>query len=210
MLGGVTRDGFSGGGHHDDEDRDQAEDEVLPDRGTGPTSRMRDWVQAFTLPFELIIATILGLLTAPVALLVVGNSDPILRWNVVVIVLVVGVLSVFGALWAQFAGIHFDATRDKLIFPTYSIRRTISLSEISDANSEFVSGGTILGRIFGNMARASGNYKGKQARMYVVNLSGEFGSRQVRFLSKRRRDQFLSLLRRYAPHARITRFGAWS
>jgi hypothetical protein len=191
------------------QNRPEDDDEVFPDGGTSTKSRIVDWVQAFTFPFEIVIATFLGLILAPVTIAGFGNSRFIAACLVVIFVL--AVLAFIGALWSQFAGTVFDADNDKLTFPTYSIRRTVPLSEIRDANSEFVYGGTILGRIMGNMARAlNRQHTAKPSRMYVVNLSGPFGSRQVRFLSKRRRDQFLSLLRRYAPQARITRFAAWS
>jgi hypothetical protein len=61
------------------------------------------------------------------------------------------------------------------------------------------------------VARATNEGKtAKPQKLYIVNLSGEFGSRQARFMSKKRRDEFLSHLRQYAPHVRITRFAAWS
>lgn len=183
-------------------------EEIAVDQGTSTTSHMRDWVQAFTLPFELISLAVCLLLLLPLALSH-ANPDASTIANLTVIA-VFGIATV-SAIWVQFYGFVFDATADKLTIPTYLIQRSIPLSDIRDANSEFVPGGTIFGAILAAAANATNKGpRSKARRLYVVNLSGPFGSRQARFLSKRRRDQFLSLLRRFAPQARITRFAAWS
>ncbi|MGY2811977.1 hypothetical protein ACVIHF_008707 [Bradyrhizobium sp. USDA 4506] len=41
-------------------------------------------------------------------------------------------------------------------------------------------------------------------KRYFVNLSGNFGSRRIVFHTKNKRDQFLSLIRSFAPQVRIT------
>lgn len=186
------------------------DEEIIPDAGTAQKSRMIDWVQAFTLPFELIVLTFVGLLLLPILLMPL-HAPPTVNWTIYFGVIGILVFAIIGALWSQFSGIVFDAANDKLTIPAYSIRRSIPLTAIRDANSEFVSGGTIFGALIA--AGANATNKGSRARpkrLYVVNLSGPFGSRQAQFLTKKRRDQFLSLLRRFAPHARITRFAAWS
>jgi hypothetical protein len=43
-----------------------------------------------------------------------------------------------------------------------------------------------------------------QSKRYIVNVSGEFGARRIILHSKYKRDQFLSLLRAFAPQCRIT------
>jgi hypothetical protein len=191
---------------------EESDDSSLEEIRSLSKARMRDWIQAFTYPSEILVATVLGLLLVPILFAAIGNASPTLArvaLAAMIACFLMAILLCFGAIWSQFAGIVFDARNNRLTFPAYSIRRAVALSEIQDANSESISGGTIIGRTLRNMAQ-SPRKNSSRYRMYVVNLSGRFGSRPVRFLSKRRRDQFLSLLRVYAPQARITRFATWN
>lgn len=113
------------------------------------------------------------------------------------------------AFVSQLAGVKFDAARDSLSYPLYVLRRTIRLSEIHDANSQtttkqaFLMSNTLLGLFAGR--KFSKSQTGTTKR-YFVNLSGDFGSRRIVFHTKSKRDQFLSLLRNFAPQCRITRW----
>jgi hypothetical protein len=166
---------------------------------------MRDWVQAFKLPFQLLVL----LFFLPLLIMIfvhASQAPPILIAITLPPLILFFAFAFLGALWSQFAGIVFDGRNDTLIYPAYSIRRSIVLSEINDANCEF-SSGPVFGTLVAFVLNMSGQSpKSKPSKMYLVNLSGAFGSRQVRFAAKKRRDQFLSLLRRYVPSCRITRW----
>ena len=111
------------------------------------------------------------------------------------------------AVWAQLMGTVFDGPRDTLSYPMYVLRRRVRLSQIRDANAQtitkpaFQMTNTIIGLISVGQIRGLGNTK-----RYFVNLSGDFGARRIVFHTKYKRDQFLSLLRAYAPDCRITRW----
>ena len=115
------------------------------------------------------------------------------------------------ALWiatVHFTGTIFNTGQDTLSFPTLLLRRKIYFSEIRDAN---VANLTRKIRV-PNIALAGGG-KGPATRtstkrIYAVDLSGDFGGRQVKFWSRKRRDQFLSNLRDLCPKCHITRWAA--
>ncbi|MCC8971208.1 hypothetical protein [Bradyrhizobium brasilense] len=92
--------------------------------------------------------------------------------------------------------------RVQLSYPYYFLRRTVRLSEISDANCQTYSKqvADLLSSIL------LGGNRRKTSKHYVVNLSGDFGARRIVFRSKYKRDQFLSLIRAFAPQVRITRW----
>ncbi|MCG2633234.1 hypothetical protein L6654_42760, partial [Bradyrhizobium sp. WYCCWR 13023] len=108
---------------------------------------------------------------------------------------------------SQLAGVKFDSAQDSLSYPLYVLRRTIRLSEIRDANSQTITKpafqitNTIIGMVSVGQIKGLGTTK-----RYFANMSGDFGSRRIVFHTKSKRDQFFSLLRRYAPHCRITRW----
>jgi hypothetical protein len=107
--------------------------------------------------------------------------------------------------WIHFGGAIFDIPRDKLDFPTLLFRRSVRLSEIRDANVA-----NLTRRFQVPNFAASGGAKGPATisttqRIYAVDLSGDFGGRQVKFWSRKRRDQFLSNLRHLCPKCRVTR-----
>jgi hypothetical protein len=110
--------------------------------------------------------------------------------------------------WVHFSGTIFDVKNDTLTFPTFLFRRSISLSQIRDANA------ATLTRTYKipNMALAGGGSGPKTQtvvhRIYAVNLSGNFGGRQLTLWSRKRRDQFLSVLRDVRPEVRITRWAS--
>jgi hypothetical protein len=172
--------------------------------------RIVDWVQVITVPVELLGVLICTVLLLPI--IIAWIKPPTTVGLFILIILPGGVLvGLICAIYAQLAGIMFDPAKDLLVIPAYSIRRRIRISEIRDANSEFAPRGTFFGAAMAAVARATNDGKtAKPQKLYIVNLSGTFGSRQARFMSKKRRDQFLSDLRQYAPHVKITRFAAWS
>jgi hypothetical protein len=105
--------------------------------------------------------------------------------------------------YVHLRGYVFDPARDALYYPMRILRRSLRLSQVTDANCQ-----TVTKRIrsdprsFGEI----GSIKTRIVTRYNANLSGEFGSRRVIFYSRYKRDQFISLLREYAPHVRITRW----
>jgi len=105
-------------------------------------------------------------------------------------------------LIVQSQGTVMNSGDRTLRFPTAVWRRTVSLDDIHDANCQVVYKTALISIIdaFNKPKRQS-----RPKRQYAVNLSGEFGSRQLRFGSKKRRDQFLSVLREYT-HCRVTRW----
>lgn len=111
-------------------------------------------------------------------------------------------------LWmiAHLMGIVFDLDSDLLHYPSFALRRSIPLSAITDANAQVV-----VRALMSTLANGIGSGpKSRPDKQYAVNLSGDFGTRQVRFASRKRRDQFLSMIRRFAPHAHITRWTGWA
>lgn len=171
------------------------------------SQKMIDWKQAFTLPFEILVSVFL--INFIMALFVGYNErdNPAIFSILFISILVAGMLGAFTAIWAQFKGITFDAGSDTLVYPAYFVRKSIPLSEIRDGNCEYIRKGTIFLQIISlfNNAKKS---RSKPSPLYVVNLSGEFGVRPIRFFSKMRRDQFLSLLRYHVPGCRITRWAS--
>jgi hypothetical protein len=110
------------------------------------------------------------------------------------------------ALWVaktQFSGISFKPLENVLSYPSYFFSRTILLNEIRDANAQQIKGGA--GSLLWELALMAAQNRTMKARQHAVNLSGEFGSCQIRFLTRQRRDQFLSALSTYAPDVSITR-----
>ena len=127
-----------------------------------------------------------------------------------IIIVAVGViLVILGplAFFSQILGVSFNAAQDRLSYPLYVFRRNIRLSEIHDANSQtktkpaFYITNTIIGMVSDHQIKGLGTTK-----RYFVNMSGDFGARRIVFHTKYKRDQFLSLLRSFAPHCRITRW----
>ena len=106
-------------------------------------------------------------------------------------------------------GVVIDS--DEVRFHRFMLRKRIAVGDIRAANCEFgvrfspmllfalAGGGSSRGR----RGRKSGSLA---LRSYLVNLSGDFGSAQVRFYNKRWRDAFLMALRDRAPRCRITRW----
>ena len=113
----------------------------------------------------------------------------------------------FVALVQKLMGVVFDLQAGTVRFTTFWLRRRVQLAEIRDANCEFgipLSPTRLVFGMFGQHHRR-GRSEARQ-RTYMVNLSGGFGSRQIRFHHKRWRDSFLSILRDQAPRCRITRW----
>ena len=116
-------------------------------------------------------------------------------------------LIAFITLLQKLLGVKFDLQAGTVRFFSFWLRRRVSLADIRDANCEFgipVSP-TRLVLALSNQKGRRGRSEARQ-RTYMVNLSGPFGSRQLRFHHKRWRDRFLSILRDQAPRCRITRW----
>lgn len=111
-------------------------------------------------------------------------------------------------LWiiAHLMGSVFDLNNDQLRYPSFILRRSIPLSGITDANAQVV----VRSLMSGLANNIGSGPKNRPEKQYAVNLSGNFGTRQVRFASRKRRDQFLSMIRRFAPQAHITRWTGWA
>jgi hypothetical protein len=179
----------------DDDEFETAESAV----STGARARMVDWLQCCKLPllFTVIFGfTVYSHLTNSKAS---GEAFPLLSFAIFVPIGLFAVVS-------QLSGFLFDEAKDRLSYPMYIFRRSVPLSEIDDANCETISKpafratNTIIGVLSGHQ------FKAGKTKRYIVNISGEFGSRRIILHTKQKRDQFLSLLHAYAPHCRITRW----
>lgn len=177
---------------YDDDEFDIPESEAPG----GTQARMVDWLQCCKLP--VLFALFGG------ALIYVQNLKGPIPPGVYIgaILIIIGAL----ALASQLSGFLFDRTKDRLSYPMYIFRRSMPLSQISDANCQ-----TISKPAFNAINTVVGFFSGHQFKVgttkrYIVNISGEFGSRRIIFHAKHKRDQFLSLLRNYAPQCRITRW----
>lgn len=157
--------------------------------------RVIDWYRAITLTTTPVIVA---------AMLLSATTDP---KSVQFFSAAVCFLAIWWG-WVHFGGTVFDVKNDMLTFPTLLFSRSIPLSEIRDANA------ASLTRTYKvpNMALAGGGGGPKTQtvvhRIYAIDLSGNFGGRQVKFWSRKRRDQFLSVLRDLRPDCRITRWAS--
>jgi hypothetical protein len=167
--------------------------------------RMIDWIRALKL---IAVVPIIWIICA----LVVGFITP--KQNVPLLMqsaIIIALISIPITLVVNFMGYVFDPARNRLSYPVYVYRRSIPLSEITDANCEMI---VKEHRILNAFNKSFGaTYDGKRlyrktgpARIYAVDVSGEFGVRQMRFGAKYKRNQFLGLLRKTVPQCRITRW----
>ena len=110
-------------------------------------------------------------------------------------------------LFQKLAGVVLNLEDNTVTFYSFWLKRRLDIKAIRDANCEFgipLSPALLIFGLFGSGSKS--RRSAAQQRTYMVNMSGEFGSRQVRFSHKRWRDQFLSALRDAAPRCRITRW----
>lgn len=157
-------------------------------------ARMVDWLQSWKAPiFFSGVVFVAGLF------LYQGNGPAINR--MVLLAALVGIWTLF----VQLRGLYFNRAADTLSYPMLFFRRSIQLSKIDDANCQTKIGEddplSFAIKLLGHAPRDS-----SPSKRYIVNMSGAFGARRVIFHSKYKRDQFLSLLRAFAPQARITRW----
>jgi hypothetical protein len=152
-------------------------------------SRMVDWIQSSYLPFAGLSVGLVSALFSTVF------KYPSLAG----LCLLASILAFPVVLCVNLVGYVFDPCRDRLSYPLYFMRRRLSLSELSDANCQSYSKRLRTSGVDGSSAS-------RTIRRYAVNLSGSFGARRIVFFSKYKRDQFLSLIRHFAPHVRITRW----
>jgi hypothetical protein len=156
--------------------------------------RMIDWLQCWKTPVFFGIASVLIPMMA-------FQGSPAMDTAIFSCLLA----SVPWAIVSQLRGLYFDRGADKLSYPLYFFRRSVRLSEIADANCQTKTGHddpfSILVGLIG--LRATDNPRSKR---YIVNLSGDFGARRIVLHSKYKRDEFLSLVRSFAPECRITRW----
>jgi hypothetical protein len=141
------------------------------------------------------------------------NSPEILRGSIPGIVShawaeILTVAFGFLALWiakVHFTGTIFDLKIDSVTFPTLLFGRKVRLSSIRDANCVYIERTMTL-----PIYHESGGPKTHTSvrRIYAVDLSGDFGGRQVKFWSRKRRDQFLSILRQVQPACKISRWAS--
>lgn len=157
--------------------------------------RIIDWSAVGAALFEFLFCGVLGLMQ-------IDNT----KTGLSIILLPIAVIAFF-ALIQKLRGTVFDCQAGTVRFYSFWLRRRVSLSEIRDANCEFGVPLSPTKWVFGMFGRKHkrGRSDARQ-RTYMVNLSGAFGSRQVRFHHKRWRDRFLSILRDQAPRCRITRW----
>lgn len=162
-------------------------------------ARMVDWLQCCKLPLLFVLIwgyAIYNSLTSPH-----GSFDPPTLLGLAILTLIALYVVV-----VQLSGFLFDEANDRLSYPMHIFRRSLPLSEVADANCETISKpafkatNAVIGFLSGLQFRVG------MTKRYVVNISGDFGSRRIILHSKHKRDQFLSLLRTYAPHCRITRW----
>jgi hypothetical protein len=154
--------------------------------------RIIDWLRALNWVFGLLFGAFL------LSLPPVRQEAPVFMTTLAVCFLAVALWEAF----IHFRGSYFDTDQNRLSFPTLLVRRSIPLSEISDANAEFI----VKQMWIPPSAYSKGGTKSH--RIYAVNLSGDFGARQIKFWSRKRRDQFLSILRKVCPDCRITRWSS--
>jgi hypothetical protein len=187
-------------------ERRLANDEIMPsvrdhddiDEGVqsdgSANARMVDWLQSWKAPIF-----IGGVVIVASFFLFQGNGPAINRmvW-----------LAAFVGIWTlsvQLRGLYFDRAADRLSYPMLFFRRSIQLSKIDDANCQTKMGTddplSFAIKLLGHTPTDK-----SESKRYIVNMSGEFGARRVIFHSKYKRDQFLSLLRSFAPQVRITRW----
>jgi hypothetical protein len=164
-------------------------------------ARMVDWLQCVKLP---VMFALLGTI-----LIIFAMKSPDLRGVATYVVLAALLFLGVGlfALMTQLRGIYFNGPKDSLSYPLTVFRRGVQISDVRDANCQTITKpafhitNTIIGIVSVGQIKGLGTTK-----RYILNMSGEFGSRRVIFHTKYKRDQFLSLLRRFAPHVRITRW----
>jgi hypothetical protein len=165
--------------------------------------RMVDWHMTFGAP---IVITFLGII-----FLYIFWGD-----KIAVAVFGVSLIAISGALLGiGLQGYVFDSSRDVLEYPFNRniFRRQVRLSAIHDANCQVITKKhtNAIGDFGVNYNTISGNSRKPRRRTWTsksfqVNLSGDFGARRLNFADKYKRDQFVSLLREYAPHVKITRW----
>jgi hypothetical protein len=184
----------------------------------GKTLRMIDWIRAFKL--GLFYVPLAGACCALIALFIMswgshGHPDQESRAIVVAYsVALTGLLLGMVAIIVHFIGHVFDSARDRLTYPTYIFRRSIPISEITDANCETLIGHNPFGEAVVHLFFQTASY-GKSTstwwtprlpRVYIADVSGDFGVRQIRFGARYKRNQFLRNLRAVAPRCKITRW----
>lgn len=173
-------------------------DEIPEQSEERDQARMVDWLQSWKAPAFFGFGTFMVL-----AILANEMEVHIGQGRIIVTSLFVAVY----ALVNQLRGVQFDRKADELSYPMYLFRRNIHLSKIADANCQIKVGEDnpimLIVRLMGLTPNARDRSESKR---YLVNLSGDFGARRVIFHDKYKRDQFLSLLRSFAPQVRITRW----
>ena len=178
-----------------DEDHDIS-DLLYQEVGIASTSRFRivDWLRAGSLTIAVPLCGLLAMIFL----------DHLFKSETVTTLTFLATLVLFPlTILTQFRGFLFDGPNDRLSYPVYFYRRSIPISEIRDANCQ-----TVTQRYASNAGRVIGEgpTSKRTKRIYAVNISGDFGVRNLRFGAKYKRDQFLSGLRHIAPHCRITRW----
>jgi|SRR5579872_2798639 len=176
-------------------------EDLLSTENSQDQARMVDWLQCVKLP---VMFTLFGIILIAYSIKSPEIHD-IAIYVVPIAILLLG-LGLF-ALVTQLRGTFFNGPKDSLSYPLTIFRRRVQISDIRDANSQTITKpafhitNTIIGLVSVGQVKGLGTTK-----RYIVNMSGEFGARRVIFHTKYKRDQFLSLLRSFAPDVRITRW----
>ena len=139
--------------------------------------RIIDWSAVGAAVFGFLFSLFFGLIE-------LGNK------NSMSFILLPAALISFVVLVQKLIGVVFDLQAGTVRFYSLWIRRRVFLSEIRDANCEFgiLISPAQLWVLAGGGSKGRGRSAASQ-RTYMVNLSGSFGSRQVRFHHKRWRGQ---------------------
>jgi hypothetical protein len=188
---------------------------TLPTTRPGKTLRMIDWIRGFKL--GLFYFPIVAACAAIVAFFIAtspGHLDQDRAILAAFAVLCTGLFLGLLAIIVHFIGHVFNPTHDRLTYPTYMFRRSIPISEITDANCETLVGHNPIGEAIVHFffqsasigKSTSTSRRPRLPRVYIADVSGDFGVRQIRFGAKYKRNQFLRNLRVTAPHCRITRW----
>lgn len=163
---------------------------------TYPEVKIRDWKRTFS-----IFMSYFGIIF-------VSGTFAIGTTSLLVIPAIAAVLLPF-ALVTQIKGVHLSRNgvlRSPRPFPPFIGRVTTHLHAVSDANAEFFTRKNFGAVALTMLDKKSRRSDIKNERFYCVNLSGQFGTRTIKFQEKRKRDQLLSVLRDTAPHIRVSRW----
>jgi hypothetical protein len=205
-MGGLVmaknREGLWGGTPEKFQPEQDEEEDRYPGPKTVKRIRMIDWIYACRLalitPFWCIVWFLGGYMASQ-------SHAPNFVVTGIFLLIPLTISAIPLVLIVNFMGYVFDPAQNSLRYPVFLLRRSIPISEIRDANAQ-----TITTKHTSDPGRVVGESRQQtvRSRRHLVNVSGDFGVRVMRFGARYKRDQFLSILRVVAPQCRITR-GYW-